>query len=149
RGIESTIVGFEGKRPVLLRPGAVPAEAIEEVAGPLLRRGDGEARPESPGRLAHHYAPRTPIRIVDGDVPEEERGGAGFLGLSGGGEGYARVELLSPSGDLREAAARLFGALHDLDAAGLSRIDAALVPFEGLGEAINDRLRRAAAPSKE
>lgn len=149
RGIESTIVGFEDGRPVLLRPGAIPAAAIEEVAGPLRRRAEGEAHPESPGRLAHHYAPRTPIRIVRGAVPEAERARAGFIGLRDGGQGYARVELLSPTGDLRQAAARLFDALHALDAAGLERIDAALVPAEGLGEAINDRLRRAAASSEE
>lgn len=143
-GLESTIVALDPV-PTLLRPGAITAEAIEAIAGPLLRPSSEEATPLSPGRLPSHYAPRTPIRILDpASVPASERAGAGALCFSAPLEGYDRCEVLSPSGDLREAAARLFEALFSLDASGVVRIDAQPVPERGIGVAIADRLHRAA-----
>ncbi len=141
-GIESTILRLD-PTPVLLRPGALPLEEIEAAIGSVERVPDEDA-PSSPGRLPRHYAPRTPLRIVEPEhVPVEERSGAGFLGMSRAPRGYAEVRLLSSTGDLREAAARLFEALHELDELGLDRIDAQPVPERGLGLAIADRLLRA------
>lgn len=141
QGIESTIVALS-PRPTLLRPGALPVESIERVTGPLARDHGGTVR--APGQLEQHYAPRTPIRIVEPSaVPSAERSRAGLLALAQAGEGYAAARILSASGDLREAAARFFEALHELDALGLDRIDAQPVPEHGLGLAIMDRLRRA------
>jgi L-threonylcarbamoyladenylate synthase len=142
-GIESTIVALAPK-PTLLRPGAVPLESIEFVTGPLAR--DGSEAVRAPGRLEHHYAPATPVRIVEASaVPAAQRAGAGFLAFSAAVDGYAAARVLSESGDLREAAARFFDAMHELDALGLARIDAQPVPERGLGLAIMDRLRRASA----
>jgi L-threonylcarbamoyladenylate synthase len=141
-GIESTIVSFD---PVstLLRPGAIPAEAIEAIGGPLAWDPRDPAR--APGRLAHHYAPRTPVRLIDpGDVPAPERARAGSLALRDEFAGYAACRVLSRRGDLREAAAAFFESLHALDALGLERIDAQPFPESGLGLAMMDRLRRAA-----
>lgn len=142
-GIESTIVAFEPK-PSLLRPGAVAVEAIEAIVGPLTRESEGPAR--APGMLARHYAPLTPLRLIEpSNVPSRERLGAGALALRERFDGYAVTQVLSASGDLREAAARFFDALHELDALALERIDAQPVEERGLGVAIMDRLRRAAA----
>ncbi len=143
-GLESTIVALE-PRPVLLRPGAVSVEEIEAVIGPLERVA-ASAAVRAPGQLPRHYAPATPLRVIDPrKVPRCERPRAGALMLKEPLEGYAAVRLLSPRGDLREAAANLFETLHELDALGLERIDAAPVPEHGLGLAIMDRLTRAAA----
>lgn len=142
-GLESTIVGFD-PRPVLLRPGAIPVEAIEAVVGSLLRRRSGAL--VTPGGLPQHYAPRTRLRVIDpSQVPQQERNRAGALTLHDEFPGYAATEQLSPSGDLRQAAARFFEALHALDAVGVERIDAQPLPETGLGLAMMDRLRRAAA----
>lgn len=144
RGIESTIVAFDPV-PTLLRSGAVDAEDIEAVIGPLARPASS-ASPMAPGQLPVHYAPRTPLRVVDpATVPAVERRGAGALALSESFDGYAESRILSRRGDLREAAAALFVTLHELDALGLKRIDAQPVPQRGLGLAIADRLARAAA----
>ncbi len=143
-GIESTIVALE-PTPALLRPGALAVEEIEETIGPLARRAPPGAA-AAPGQLPVHYAPRTPLRIVDpAEVPPAERAAAGALGLRGPFDGYAAVRALSRRGDLREAAAAFFEALHELDALGLQRIDAQPLEERGLGLAIMDRLRRAAA----
>lgn len=144
-GLESTIVALE-PRPTLLRPGAVPLEEIEEATGPLQRSTDA-ATPLAPGQLPTHYAPHTPLRTVAFEaVPQAQRAGCGAIGFRAAPGGYARAVALSPAGDLREAAAGLFEALHELDALGLERIDAEPFPEQGLGLAIADRLRRAAAP---
>jgi L-threonylcarbamoyladenylate synthase len=143
-GVESTIVMLE-PQPTLLRPGAIPTEAIEAVIGPLAREFADAAAPLAPGRLPQHYAPRTPIRVVDdlASVSSAQRAGAALLAFRAPAPGYAAVLVLSPSGDLREAAARLFEYLHELDRAGVTRIDAERVPSEGIGIAIMDRLERA------
>jgi L-threonylcarbamoyladenylate synthase len=136
-GLESTVVSLLDA-PRLLRPGAVTREAIEAVIGPLAEGEADDAR-RSPGRLSRHYAPNAPVRL-EADAP---RPGEAYLafGSSPAGEG---VWNLSPSGDLAEAAANLFSMLRAADAAGPAGIAVAPVPEHGLGEAINDRLRRAA-----
>jgi L-threonylcarbamoyladenylate synthase len=144
-GLESTILGFEDGAPVLLRPGGLPAEAIEAALGrPLLRPG-ATAPVTAPGQLASHYAPQAALRL-DATGP-----GPGEAWLGFGPVETLRPGLnLSPSGDLAEAAANLFAHLRAVDAmaasAGLARIAVAPIPETGLGVAINDRLRRAAAP---
>jgi L-threonylcarbamoyladenylate synthase len=148
-GVESTILGWRGETPVLLRAGGLPLEEIEREAGPVARPQPGEvvARPDAPGQLPQHYAPRTPLRIVESSTPSVPRGRrVGWIGLVMPRKPrvYVVCEALSPSGDLREAAAALFAALHRLDQLGLDEIHAELVPAAGLGLAINDRFRRAA-----
>ena len=144
-GVELTIVALS-PQPLLLRPGAVPLEAIEAVLGTALLAAPSQGnRPTSPGRLTHHYAPRTPLRLVDPQqVPARERTRAAIVTLSQLPEGYAHARRLSERGSLREAAARLFETLHELDELELDRIDVEPVPETGLGVAIMDRLRRAA-----
>jgi L-threonylcarbamoyladenylate synthase len=145
-GVESTIVLLE-PAPVLLRPGAIPVEAIEAAIGPVARSLDDAAAPLAPGRLPQHYAPHTAIRLVDfTEVASGERGRAGALAFAAEPAGYAQARTLSAHANLREAAARLFELLHELDTLGLDRIDVEPVPERGLGVAIMDRLRRAAAP---
>ncbi len=140
-GIESTVVGFEQNKPVLLRPGAIAREDIERVAGPLGT--PAESTISSPGQLASHYAPCAPLRLNARTVEPEET----LLAFgSDVPDGAAEVRNLSPSGDLKEAAANLFAMLRELDATGARRIAVMAIPEHGLGEAINDRLRRAAAP---
>lgn len=134
-GVESTVVSVLGDRIALLRPGSVTREEIEAVAGPLDRNGEGH---RSPGRLALHYAPDAPVRI-DADAV---RPGEILLGF-GPGVGALRWSL-SPSGDLREAAANLFRHLREADRQRPAGIAVSPIPATGLGEAINDRLRRAA-----
>ncbi len=143
-GVESTIVACLGGDPVLLRPGGVPREAIEAVLGraPGVGKDDDAAAPRAPGMLASHYAPRATLRLDAAEL------GPGEAGLDFGGRFAPAPNVLdlSPSGDLNEAAARLFALLRTLDDAGAARIAAAPIPPHGLGEAIRDRLERAAAP---
>jgi len=140
-GMESTVVGFEQDRPVLLRPGAIPRDEIEDVAGPLQAPSDTKKR--SPGQLASHYAPRARLRLDANDARNDEALLAFGAHVP---SGAIRSFNLSPSGDLREAAANLFAMLRALDATGAATIAVMPVPTTGLGEAINDRLLRAAAP---
>jgi L-threonylcarbamoyladenylate synthase len=145
-GVESTIVGcFD--TPMLLRPGGLPREDIERALGQPLARPAGEAeagQPLAPGMLASHYAPGTPVRL---DVKRIEAGEALLAfgpGSVPGVEAATAVMNLSARGDLAEAATNLFGYLRALDAKGARTIAVMPVPTGGLGEAINDRLRRAA-----
>jgi L-threonylcarbamoyladenylate synthase len=147
-GVESTIVGcFE--TPTLLRPGGLPREDIERVLGRRLMQLPANAendngQPLAPGMLASHYAPRTRVRLnAIGIEPGEALLAFGPLRISGV-DSAASVMNLSESGDLTEAAANLFGYLRALDAKSASAIAVMPIPNEGLGEAINDRLRRAA-----
>ncbi|MBU1692850.1 MAG: threonylcarbamoyl-AMP synthase [Verrucomicrobia bacterium] len=144
-GIESTIVSFTGERPVLLRPGGLPVEEIETVIGPVSAAVESDDRPESPGRLPRHYAPRTPLLLVSDLPPASDRAGAGLLSPGPVPEalGFASVEILSAAGNPAEAASRFFSALRRLDGAGLVKIFAIPGPERGLWRAINDRLRRA------
>jgi L-threonylcarbamoyladenylate synthase len=140
-GLESTVVDVSGARPRLLRPGGVPRTAIEAVVGPL--EVAGEAAPvQAPGQLASHYAPRCAVRL---DALRAAPGEA-FLGFGAVlDETAAHRANLSPTGDLEEAARNLFALLRELDRPDVAAIAVAPIPHEGLGEAINDRLRRAAA----
>jgi L-threonylcarbamoyladenylate synthase len=148
-GVESTIVGcFE--TPMLLRPGGLPREDIERVLGEKLSRppeeaGTDESHPLAPGMLASHYAPRKTVRLNARDVKADEALLA-FGPRAIPGADKASVMNLSEAGDLVEAAANLFGYLRELDAGGSRTIAVMTIPDEGLGEAINDRLRRAAVP---
>jgi L-threonylcarbamoyladenylate synthase len=134
-GVESTVVSVLDGAVSLLRPGSVTRAEIEAVVGPLTESAEGH---RSPGRLTRHYAPRAPLRLN----VETAREGEILLGF-GPGIGEARWSL-SPSGDLREAAANLFRLLREADRNEPAGIAVPAVPEEGLGEAINDRLRRAA-----
>ncbi|MBB5659542.1 L-threonylcarbamoyladenylate synthase [Brevundimonas halotolerans] len=135
-GLESTVVSLLGDRPRLLRPGSVTRAGIEAVIGPLeADAGEGH---RSPGRLTLHYAPDAPVRIEAADAAPGEI----LLGF-GPGVGDPRWSL-SPSGDLTEAAARLFRLLREADREHPTGIAVSPIPDTGLGEAINDRLRRAA-----
>lgn len=172
-GVESTVLDMTGRTPSLLRPGGMPLERIREIVGDVAvprahgaaGAADGEATDgeaiASPGQLKSHYAPRARLYLCDyralpgamAGFPGRAKGGgnsAAALVLDG-----ARAEILkatglfdavfalSPAGDMREAASRLFAAMHELDARGFASIYAERVPEEGLGRAINDRLYRA------
>lgn len=146
-GVESTIIRVEGERVRLLRPGGIAAEEIEALLGLTVERQDGPAPAiEAPGMLASHYAPGASVRL---NATHAETGEAliRFAGqpVSDCEEAEAIFDL-SPSGDLAEAAANLFSLLKVADATGVERIAVASIPDHGLGEAINDRLMRAAAP---
>jgi len=133
-GLESTVIGFDGDQAVLLRPGAIAREEIEAIIGPLQKAGPAI---QSPGQLESHYAPSAALRL-DVSQPELDEALLGF-----GPSSQAALNL-SPTGDLREAAANLFAMLRKLDKQ-TKRIAVMPIPETGLGEAINDRLRRAAA----
>lgn len=147
-GVESTIVAVRDGRVVQLRPGGIPRAAIARIVGRPVARDqapDDPDRPLAPGMLASHYAPAARVRLEATTVAPGEAvlDFAGQLAAARGDAGYVD---LSPTGDLAEAAARLFRALRDLDAAGAATIAVAPIPHDGLGEAIADRLARAAAP---
>lgn len=153
-GLESTVVDVTGERPVMLRPGAVTVEDIEQALGIKVDVAIEavDHAPKSPGQLLKHYAPNTPLRLRAVDVKKGEAllafGNLKFMGVEGGG--FARdmpMHLrpnLSESGDLAEAAANLFAMLHQLDQTGVTRIAVMDIPNIGMGMAINDRLKRAA-----
>ncbi len=147
-GVESTIVGCFDE-PMLLRPGGVPRGEIERVLGRTLTQPPedaerGTAQPLAPGMLASHYAPRTPLRLEAARVAAGEALLAFGPDAVPGADVAAAVMNLSARGDLDEAAANLFGYLRALDARAARAIAVMPVPHHGLGEAINDRLRRAA-----
>lgn len=133
-GLESTVIGFDGLKPLLLRPGAITRAEIEAVTGPLEKAGPGI---QSPGQLESHYAPSASLRL-NATKPEQDEMLLGF------GPSHDASLNLSPTGDLKEAAANLFAMLRRLDKSS-THIAVMPVPETGLGEAINDRLRRAAA----
>jgi L-threonylcarbamoyladenylate synthase len=147
-GVESTIVGcFE--ETMLLRPGGVPREHIERVLGrplqqPALDADSDTGQPLAPGMLASHYAPRSRVRLRAETVEAGEALLAFGPQILPGTDGAAAIMNLSARGDLTEAAANLFGYLRALDAKAARAIAVMPIPKEGLGEAINDRLRRAA-----
>ncbi len=136
-GVESTIVSCVGL-PTLLRAGGIPTEALEACLGQPLAVATDPATPQAPGQLVSHYAPTGTVRLNAEKAASDEV-------LLGFGPVDAPLNL-SPSGDLTEAAARLFDCLHRLDAMGAKQIAVSPIPDHGLGRAINDRLRRAAAP---
>ncbi|ULO23813.1 L-threonylcarbamoyladenylate synthase [Methylocystis sp. SB2] len=144
-GLESTIVSFCEGSPVLLRPGAIAREAIEKILGAKLA-APAQAEILAPGMTPSHYAPAARLRLEAHELKEGE------AALDFGGRLAARAESgtvvldLSPSGDLVEAAANLFAHLREFDAREIADVAVAHIPERGLGEAINDRLRRASAP---
>jgi L-threonylcarbamoyladenylate synthase len=145
-GVESTIACLGA--PVLLRPGGVPREAIERALGHPLGTAIVAATdaPLAPGMLASHYAPRTPLRLNAQSVAAGEALLAFGPAPAKGAENAAAVLNLSARGDVIEAAANLFSQLRTLDGAGAKTIAVMPIPHDDLGEAINDRLQRAAAP---
>ena len=149
-GLESTVISLAGEFPRVLRAGGVPLEALKEVLGRLDRTIEMNLRPEAPGQLSRHYATVTPLEILSEQDPRARQQPGERVGLlswipPAAGAEFTAVEVLSPSGDLREAAANLFASLHRLDSRHLDRLVAYPVPEEGLGVAIMDRLRRCSA----
>jgi L-threonylcarbamoyladenylate synthase len=143
-GVESTIVALLDGKARLLRPGGVLRVALEKVLdAEVFGEEAGAAQPLAPGLLASHYAPRAQLRL-EAENPREGEAGLDFGGRFAGAAG--KILDLSPRGDLAEAAAHLFTFLRALDDGGATNIAVAPIPAADLGEAINDRLRRAAAP---
>ena len=143
-GIESTVIDLTGQLPIILRPGGVPVEEIEEIIGDIKISKGYSKRPHSPGQFPRHYSPRTPIKVLNSRKLKTPKK-AGLLAFKSPQKklSYKIVEVLSSSGDLREAAANLFSSLHKLDKAGLDIIFAEPLPETGLGRAIMDRLHKA------
>ena len=141
-GLESTVVDVTGEEPVVLRLGGLARDSIASVLGRPVALAQGEpGQPASPGMLARHYAPTTRLRLEAREV----RDGEALLAFGHAVPKHEGAMInLSPSGDLVEAAANLFSALRALDAGGATAIAVMPIPHTGLGEAINDRLRRAA-----
>lgn len=141
RGLESTVVRVTGETPVLLRLGAVARHEVEAVLGHPIALADEDAPIASPGQLERHYAPNTPLRL---DATEVEPDEALLAFGPSAPQGALTTINLSAAADLAEAATKLFASLRVLDQSGASRIAVMPIPGQGLGEAINDRLRRAA-----
>jgi L-threonylcarbamoyladenylate synthase len=142
-GLESTVLDLSTDRPVLLRPGGLALEEIESLVGPVTRAVEDPAAPRSPGMLASHYAPRLPVRL---EAHSAQPGEALLAFGPDAPPGFAETLFLSRTGDLAEAAANLFRSLRVLDRPDFAGIAVMPIPERGLGLAINDRLRRAAAP---
>jgi L-threonylcarbamoyladenylate synthase len=145
-GLESTIVKVEGGRIRLLRPGGVAADEIEKAAGMAIERADQRTAIEAPGMLASHYTPGTPVRLDAVRILPGEALMAFGPRRGCGTEQAVKMLNLSPTGNVNEAAANLFAYLAELDRCGARTIAVEPIPEHGLGEAIMDRLRRAAAP---
>ncbi len=148
KGIESTIIGFENNEPVLYRLGSISIEDIEAVVGKIEIKNKNETAPTAPGMLAKHYAPKTKtvlVADVEQFIHDHPNNTFGVLSLSKDikAASIKHIEILSPSGDLQEAAATLYSALHRLDKYQLDMIVAERFPDFGLGKSINDRLERA------
>ena len=142
-GVESTVIDLSGPTPVLLRPGGVTLENLIDALGQVETVSPDEGAPRSPGRLPSHYAPELPVRLDAADA----RPGEALLAFGPDAPpGFAEVLFLSRGGDLVEAAANLFAMLRRLDRREFFGIAVMPIPERGLGRAINDRLRRAAAP---
>ncbi len=143
-GVESTIIGFEGEQAILYRPGGLSMEQIEASVGPVLINTESGSHPAAPGMLKSHYAPRKKLRWFTNKVMLTPR--TAIIGFDHYLPGIAQENqfLLSPAGDLQEAARRLFAVMRELDASAFEEIMAVPFPAIGIGLAINDRLRRAA-----
>jgi L-threonylcarbamoyladenylate synthase len=146
-GIESTIIGFENEEPVIYRLGALPLEEIEAVVGKISIKNKKEEKPDAPGMLARHYAPKTSTFLVDDVAAEIEKNKGKKMGVlvfksSLNNENITEI-ILSKNGSLQEAASRLYSAMHDLDSKNLDLIIAERFSEFGLGKSINDRLQRA------
>ena len=143
RGVESTIVAVDGDRLIQLRAGALAREEIEQRLGVTVGRAAEGAAISAPGMLLSHYAPNAHMRL-----DTAPQAGEAWLAFGASPDFAGTTRNLSETGDLHEAARNLFSMLHELDATGAATIAVAPIPETGLGEAINDRLRRAAAPRK-
>lgn len=151
-GLESTVLDLSGDVPVIVRPGAITADDLNEYLGDVGYDLGNHDAPRSPGQLLRHYAPSVPMRLnaveVEGGESLLAFGSLKFMGIKGGGFAKdlpeKRLRNLSETGDLHEAAANLFRMLRELDNGSASRIAVMNIPDKGLGIAINDRLRRAA-----
>ena len=143
-GIESTVISFAEEKPTLLRPGGITVEQLEQVIGKIEVLGGTEKKATAPGRSLRHYAPTAPMYL---NIAEEEmnKNGAAQLCFSDKSkiEGFQHYVVLSPTGDLREAAHNLYSSLRKLSSLDIDRIYAETVPNNGLGVAINDRIKRA------
>jgi L-threonylcarbamoyladenylate synthase len=146
-GVESTVISFIDKEPVLLRPGGAPLEEIQALIGQVLVKPQAAGHPQAPGQLENHYAPHTPlvfgVRLES--LPAGKRIGLLALGKPQNPSVFAAIETLSDHDDLRQAAANLFAAMRRLDEKNLDVILALPVPDQGLGRAINDRLAKASS----
>jgi L-threonylcarbamoyladenylate synthase len=148
-GIESSIIGFEGNMPVIYRMGGLKIEDIEKVIGPVRLMPHSSSNPQAPGMLKSHYAPTKPFYV--GNLEElADRHSTTDTAILSFSATFPEVDpalqyVLSPSGNIDEAARNLFSAMRYLDSLPVKQILAAYLPDEGLGRAINDRLRRAAA----
>ncbi|PLW78427.1 L-threonylcarbamoyladenylate synthase [Cohaesibacter celericrescens] len=145
-GVESSVVLCSDRVPAtLLRPGGLSTDVLEQALGrPLLRAGTDDNTPRSPGMLTSHYAPSVPVRLNAEDVKDGEALLAFGPDMPTGADGAVKVLNLSPKGDSFEAAQHLFAFLRELDMEGVQTIAVAPISNDGLGEAINDRLQRAA-----
>jgi L-threonylcarbamoyladenylate synthase len=140
-GVESTIIRVDGDRLIQLRAGALARTEIEALIGQPVELAPKDSAIAAPGMLLSHYAPRAGVRLNTTPQP-----GEAWLAFGASPRWDGPTHNLSPSGDLHEAARNLFSMLHELDASGATTIAVAAIPPQGLGEAINDRLERAAAP---
>ncbi|MAD96295.1 MAG: threonylcarbamoyl-AMP synthase [Flavobacteriaceae bacterium] len=150
KGLESTIIGFENEEPIVYRLGAISLEDIEAVIGKVAVRNTKENRPDAPGMLLKHYAPKTKIVLsdnIDRDLQQYASEKIGILGFENTYKhaSISHQETLSSQGNLQEAATNLYQALHRLDEQDLTLILAEKFPDEGLGKTINDRLKRASS----
>lgn len=147
-GLESTIIGFENNEPILYRLGAISIEEIEKVVGKINIKTKKEKAPNAPGMLAKHYSPKTKtylVKDIEKFITNHKDKIIGIVSFSKtiNAPNVKQVEILSKSGDLKEAASNLYGALHTLDSLNLDIILAHRFPDIGLGKSINDRLERA------
>ncbi|MDN3677366.1 L-threonylcarbamoyladenylate synthase [Flavobacterium paronense] len=148
KGIESTIIGFENDAPILYRLGSIAIEEIENEIGPITIKNIEEQHPSAPGMIKRHYAPKT-VTIVTKNINDAvhfyngKRIGLLLFNSKNTDESIIHQEILSISGDLKEAASHLYAALHRLDALNLDVIIAEDFPENELGRSINDRLKRA------
>jgi len=147
-GLESTIIGFENNEPILYRLGAISIEEIEKVVGKINKKTKKEKAPDAPGMLSKHYSPKTKtylVKDIEKFITNHKDKIIGIVSFSKtiNAPNVKQVEILSKSGDLKEAASNLYGALHTLDSLNLDIILAHRFPDIGLGKSINDRLERA------
>ena len=148
-GIESTIIGFENDEPIIYRLGALALEDIEAVVGQITIKNKKEQSPDAPGMLEKHYAPLTQTYLTSNVVDEVKNHAGKRIGLlvfkdDLNDNAITTQIILSPKGDMAEAASKLYNAMHDLDHQNLDVIIAERFPDFGLGKSINDRLQRAA-----
>jgi len=147
-GLESTIIGFENNNPILYRLGAITIEKIEEIIGPIKVKNQNDNDPSSPGMLSKHYSPKTQIQIIENicdAVKQNKTKKIGVLSLEKKSRLDSQIyqEVLSPSGNIEEAAKNFYAALHRLDHMNLDLIVTSFFPDKGIGKTINDRLKRA------